>query len=242
MKTAERTGGRSQRENENGRHDLMFRQVLETAADLFAERGYAGTSLQNIADAVGLSRPALYHYVDSKAGVLEALVEDVTMTAANMLEEIAERKDTDARRKLEEAILGLVRWVLERKTLFQLVDRSEAELPEAIATKHEAGKRRVLKALTSIIEEGVLTGVFAATNERVAALGLIGMCNWSAWWYSDRLGLSKEEVARILADMSLRSILREGANAPGREGPLGAVDTLRKDLDHLEKLLNDRSE
>lgn len=229
------------RDTDTGRRDLMFRQVLETAATLFAERGYAGTSLQNIADAVGLSRPSLYHYVDSKAGVLEALVEDVTMTAANLVEEIDQRDDVEPPRKLEEAVAGLVQWVLERKTLFQLVDRSEAELPEEIAAKHEAAKRRVLKAMTSIIRDGVLKGAFVVEDERIAALGLIGMCNWSAWWYSERLGQSKADVARILAEMSIRSLMREETRALEQTGPLGAIKALRSELDYLETLINEDS-
>ena len=57
----------------------LRRTVLEAAAELFAHRGFGGTNLQDIADALELSRPALYYYFKSKEEMLSSLLEEVTV-------------------------------------------------------------------------------------------------------------------------------------------------------------------
>src|SRR5213079_854717 len=55
------------------RRELVENEIYEIAIRLFAERGFAGTSLQDIADALGITRPALYYYVKSKDELLAKL-------------------------------------------------------------------------------------------------------------------------------------------------------------------------
>jgi AcrR family transcriptional regulator len=59
------------------RRELVENEIYENAIRLFAERGFAGTSLQDIADALGITRPALYYYVKSKDELLAKLAADV---------------------------------------------------------------------------------------------------------------------------------------------------------------------
>lgn len=56
------------------RRNHMADEILEKAASLFDERGYGNTPLQDIADAVGIARPSLYHYFRSKEVLLTTLV------------------------------------------------------------------------------------------------------------------------------------------------------------------------
>src|SRR6266478_2520132 len=69
------------------RRDLMESQIMEEATRLFADRGFAGTSLQDIAVATGLTRPALYHYFGSKEDLLSRLVSELTEGPADELGE-----------------------------------------------------------------------------------------------------------------------------------------------------------
>ena len=52
------------------RRDLVMSEILEHATRLFAQRGYDGTTLQDIADAIGITRPGLYNYINSKEQLL----------------------------------------------------------------------------------------------------------------------------------------------------------------------------
>jgi AcrR family transcriptional regulator len=78
----------------------MESQIMEEATRLFADRGFAGTSLQDIADATGLTRPALYQYFGSKEELLSRLVSELTEGPADELGEIRRRTGTTATERL----------------------------------------------------------------------------------------------------------------------------------------------
>src|ERR1700751_1024305 len=74
------------------RRRLVEQEILERAAELFAERGFSGATVQDLADALGVSRPALYYYAKSKDVLLEQLVETPPIDDAKVLEGIRRRR------------------------------------------------------------------------------------------------------------------------------------------------------
>jgi AcrR family transcriptional regulator len=221
----------------NARRDLVEAQILEHATRLFAERGFAATTLQDIAEATGLTRPALYHYIRNKDDVLSRLVEELTEGPAEELHRInadSERPPVERLREMARAVVFNLARTPER---FRLLVRSEAELPEPLAEVYLRGRRRVLREFISVIEEGQRAGQFRPVDARVAALGIIGMCNWVAWWH--RPGQGDEAVAAQLADMAVVSLAEQDHRAGEGEGSARALSLLRQDLDYLERLLKD---
>jgi AcrR family transcriptional regulator len=219
----------------NARRDLVEAQILEHATRLFAERGFAATSLQDIAEAAGLTRPALYHYVRNKDDLLSRLVQELTEGPAEELHRINADPDRPPLQRLQDMARAVVLNVARAPERFRLLIRSEAELPEALADVYTRGRRRVLREFTSVIEEGVAAGQLRPLDPRVAALGIIGMCNWVAWWH--RPGQADETVAAQLADMAVASLAEPGDRGGEGEGPARALSLLRQDLDYLERLL-----
>jgi hypothetical protein len=70
-----------------------------------------------------------------------------------------------------------------------------------------------------------------------AALGVLGMCNWVAWWFRPGRD-SVDAVADQLADMAIGAVQQAGDRTPGGEGPGAALKLLRQDLDYLERILD----
>jgi AcrR family transcriptional regulator len=235
------TGG-SERPGKNGRgggtrRELVENEMYEHAIRLFAERGFAGTNLQDIADAMGMTRPALYYYVKSKDELLAKLAADVAGGSAAEMAELATRPDLDAVGKLRGiARLSVVR-LARQPDRFRLLIRSEAELPAELAESYDANRRAVLKTVADVIEQGIVAGQLRPVDARVAALAVLGMCNWVAWWF--RPGRDDvDAVADQLADMALAAVQRADHRTPEGEGPAAALAMLRQDLDHLERILD----
>jgi AcrR family transcriptional regulator len=218
------------------RRDLMMNEIYDQATRLFAERGFAGTSFQDIADAVGLTRPALYYYVKSKDELLAKLVAEITEGSAAGISAIARRADLDPAAKLHAIMTTSVQRQAQYAARFQLLIRSEAELPDDLAEAHEAGRRAVLKAVARVIDQGIEEGVFRPVDARIAALGLLGMNNWVAWWFQPDGKDGAEMVAGQLADMAVAA-LRSRDQHSAQPGPAGVLRQIRQDLDHLERLL-----
>jgi AcrR family transcriptional regulator len=216
------------------RRDLVEQQIMQHATALFAERGFAGTSLQDIADAMGVTRPALYHYVANKDELLGRLVAEITAEPAVILEEINKCADLGPLDRLRRMVRAIAVHQAAAPERFRLLIRSEAELPEPLSKEYDRGRRRVLTEFVKVLKGGIDAGVFRPMDPRIGALGIIGMINWMAWWYRpDRDGA--EAVAHRLVDMAVNSVLRERAAAELGDGPTAAIATVRQNLDYLEQ-------
>jgi AcrR family transcriptional regulator len=220
----------------SSRRELITGEILEHATRLFAERGYDGTTLQDIAEAIGITRPGLYNYIKSKEELLAALVTDVTENTARIVRTVRLRSDLTSVEKLRALVRSLV---LQRATAperFRVLDRTEAVLPPEVASAHQQAKRAVLTEVRTIIEEGVSRGEFRPRDERIAALSVIGMCNWVAWWFHPSAGHPAEPVADQLAQNAVDMLAYPGADA-GPIAPHRALQAVRENLDYLERFL-----
>jgi len=222
--------------NAGMRNALVQQEIFDQATKLFARKGYAGTSLQDIADAVGLTRPALYHYVKNKSELLAKLVAEITEGAAKDIARIARKTDLTATQRMRDIVQMLVRRTGEDGERFRLLLRSEADLPEEVAKSYDLNRRAVLRSLTDIIDQGVERGEFRPVTAEVAALGTLGIINWVAWWYRPGSRFDLEAISVELAEQALHGLLAEPGRDPSTT-PLDAMRSLRREVDRLQSLL-----
>jgi AcrR family transcriptional regulator len=221
----------------SSRHELVMSEILEHATRLFAERGYDGTTLQDIADAIGITRPGLYHYITSKEQLLAALVKDVSENTASLVRAVRLRTGLSSVEKLRIVVRELVLQRAGAPERFRVLDRTEAALPEDVAALHLKARREVLGELRTIIEEGVSRGEFRPRDERLAALSVLGMCNWVAWWFHPGSSHPAEPVADQLAQNAIDMLAHPQDTGPLTTTPQRALQLARENLDHLERLL-----
>ena len=188
------------------RNDVQRQTILDAASRLFIEKGFAGTNINDIADAVGVTRTALYYYFPSKEHMLEALTEDVTEKAGLLAQSVSRRDALPAKEALEQLILQHAGLILDHPLQFRVVERSESSLPEPHRSTAEAARRTVLENFVSVIQRGIDTGQFRDTNAHIAAFSIIGMCNWCAWWFDADGNVPAEGVASSIADFALRGL------------------------------------
>lgn len=212
-------------------------ELYDTAAALFAERGYSGTSLQDIAEAMGMTRPALYTYVASKEQLLAKLVAEITEGSAAGLAELGSRKELNPVEKLRQMVTFTATFTAEKATRFQLIDRSEAQLPAELAQVHRDAKRKVLGEYTKVISEGISSGHFRPVEEHVTAFGIIGMCNWIAWWFRPDSGHSLEATVAELADFAVRGLVEDHERESEDGGLVGALADVKRDIARMERLI-----
>jgi AcrR family transcriptional regulator len=191
--------------------ELTRRQAIEdVASDLFRERGYAATSIRDIARALSVQGASLYAHVTSKEDVLWAIVERAAQrfeAAADRAEEAtATRRPGDA----AEAIAALVRAHVEVLTsdvneagVFVHEWRAlGAERRASILERRDAYEAR----FRQWIERGIAVGAFAMTDPAIAASTLLSALNGVATWYDPTGRLAPDRVADHLVELSLRML------------------------------------
>jgi AcrR family transcriptional regulator len=221
----------------SSRRELMTSEILEHATRLFAARGYDGTTLQDIADAIGITRPGLYHYISSKEELLAELVREVSENSVHLVREVRLRADLSSVEKLRAVVRALVLQRAGAPERFRVLDRTEAALPEGIAAQHLKARREVLAEMRTIIEEGIARGEFRPRDERLAALSVIGMCNWVAWWFHPGPDHPAEPVADQLANNAVDMLAYPDGTAPLATAPHRALQSMRQNLDYLERFI-----
>lgn len=217
------------------RRRLVEREILERAAELFAERGFAGTTVQDIADALGMSRPALYYYVKSKDVILQQLVENLSINDAKVLEKIYARRDGDPEQKLREMALQLATNAGSNPHQTQILSQSKHHLPEPIAQLNLEAERSITRKLMGVLEQGIRKGQFREVDPRTAALGIIGMCLWTAWWVEDT---PLDQVTEQISDQAVRSVLVSDGDTDLEE-PAALLRAARANLDRLQRSIDD---
>ncbi|MFF0270675.1 TetR/AcrR family transcriptional regulator [Kribbella sp. NPDC004536] len=221
------------------RFDLVEGRIIMEATRLFAERGFAGTSLKDIAEATGLTRPALYHYVRSKEDILAKLVTELAELPAQALRAVNAEKKLTPPQRLRQMAFAVALLQATGPAKFQLLIRSEADLPPDLVKRYAESRRKVLREFVGVIDAGIAAGVFRAVDPRIAALSIIGQCNWVAWWHHDGTPEENERVADQLADLAVASVLAaddvHAEDNPRRR----ALARLRRELDYLEQVIDD---
>ncbi|MFE2186726.1 hypothetical protein [Streptomyces sp. NPDC059455] len=118
--------------------------------------------------------------------------------------------------------------------------KSEAELPADIAKAHADARHAVLDAVVNVLDQGVVADRFRPVGTRVAALGILGICNWVAWWYHPDGSVDIDAVSELLAEMAVAGVQRADDRKLRDDRPGAVIAMLREDLDHLERLISDQ--
>ncbi|WP_449221247.1 TetR/AcrR family transcriptional regulator [Tistrella mobilis] len=233
MNATDGTGSGTVRER---RKALLEREIKDKACTLFARKGFDGTSLTDIADAVGLSRAAIYYYFENKEALLEAIVTEVSERPVQTLLASRDTATDDPVAELRQAVRRQVVGTLERQVLMQMIAVTEAALPPALAARHIASKRRYLEDCRRIIRDGIRAGVFRPVDDRVAALAVIGMAAWTAQWYSPDRPPAAAELADIIGDMAVRTLEADRGEAPAASVE-ALLEGMRDQIARLERML-----
>ncbi|MCL6445779.1 MAG: TetR/AcrR family transcriptional regulator [Alicyclobacillus sp.] len=182
-------------------------EIARAAVQLFEQKGYHATSVQDIADAVGLQKGSLYHYIESKEDLLLQIAQQAITEFNQKLERIL-AQDVPARHKLVQAIENhLVVSITNLQTTTVLL-RETFSLTEPQHQVIQAHTDEYLRLWTRILEEGKATGEFAVQDTKVAALAILGACNWVYRWYKPTGPLPASEIASRFADLFLEGLLR----------------------------------
>ncbi len=217
--------------------EVLRRAILETAVTLFIQRGTAGTSIQDIAESLGLTRTAVYYYFRKKEDILQALSEEVTLSARRIGASVMARGDFDVVATLRDLVQQHAAVIMSHPQGFRVIERNERELSDEHVRAAQGARRAIFENFRAVIERGISSGRFRVVDADVAAFALIGMCNWTAWWFQPGGRMKAEEVSGAIADMAVHALMREDARVARTPDVWESFRLLREDLSYLERQL-----
>ena len=188
------------------RYDGRRREVIAAAAKLFAENGYAATSIADLTEATGLAAGGLYHYIGSKEALLVAICDELLEPLLAQAREIAASDELSPKGQLR-ALLRAWLTHIETHRDHMLVYTQERQVIE-----REPQWRTVRRArkdfeqiLDTILRRGEEAGTMAFEDRSLTLLALLGMVNYTPQWLRPRGRLSAEQIADSYCDLILRA-------------------------------------
>jgi len=197
-------------------YDNKKSKILDAAASLFADRGYAGSRMDEIAKACGVSKSMLYHYFKKKEDVLaDILQEHVSRLIESIKKHVAHGSGTD---KME-YFRGFIEVYLNpsgQSRASHVVALHDMRYLTAQQRKRQVKLERQLLELVENILQQMRAGD-TRTDYRVSAFLLIGMLNWVELWYDESGQMSANKFYERITRLFLTGFLEKNNYMPASE-------------------------
>ena len=207
LEAAERREKKTQRKRE---------AILRSAAAAFRRKGYHGTSMEDISEALLMTKGSLYYYFKDKEEILFACHDfSLDRVLEKMREVILAQKGANAAERLGALIQGLVDVMiddLQGSALALDFTALSDELLDKIIAKRDEFER----GMRAVIQEGVKNGEFREVDAKMATFAILGAINWISKWYRPDGALRAADIGRMYSDLFVKGLAK--GEIPGSHG------------------------
>lgn len=178
-------------------------RIMAEAIRLFYEQGYRGTTLEQIADALGVTKPFVYGVYDKKTDILFDIALQNISSSLEAAQQGFESKGTVSER-LVEVVRRLTKVCIDHQEAVAVYFREQTSLePEQLRVIHGLHKK-FDRVLALLLEDGVRQKEFSLDDSRTASLAISGMVSWTYVWFRNSGRLSQHELMEQMAQYALR--------------------------------------
>jgi len=173
--------------------DKVRRKIVDTASQLYAQKGYTATSIEEISERAGVSLPVTYHYVKNKSEIMRLIMEDLLITFQERLsKEIAGIDDPEE--QLAIAVIQYIKVMDEHREKALLIYQKSSALDRSSRSKVMELEVQVSRVFAGIIVEGIERGVFRELDVDLFSYSIIILAHmWvlKRWHFKGRLTLDR---------------------------------------------------
>lgn len=183
--------------------------ILRSAAKIFNERGYHRTSVADVAEALGVSKPFLYYYLRNKEDILFECSRIATEQLTDVLE-ATRTADASGWQKLEMLFRGYAQVMTTDFGICLIRNSAPGALPPASWAKLRGGRRRLNKEVERIVALGIADGSIRSCDPRVVSFAMFGAFNWLTFWFQSGGPMRPETIADYFLQIFARGVAAGG--------------------------------
>jgi AcrR family transcriptional regulator len=222
VKTRRSPGGASEQEHiRDAVSRLKSERIVSAAVELFYTQGFTNTTLEQVADAIKVTKPFIYAHFRSKAELLADICSRAIKVAHDALNRVTAHQ-VSATLKLETLVRDFMMAVLDHQPHAVIYSREETHLnPEDREAINEL-RRGFDRRFAALLQEGVVAGEFVVEDVPLTALAIGGIVGWSPVWYRSGGRLTQPEAAQRIATLVLamvRAKVPQSQSAPTAPPP-----------------------
>ncbi len=185
----------------------MKERITEQSKALFEKKGFTETSIQDIVDALGVTKGTFYYYFSSKEELLMDIHIRYIENLLSLQDKILSDETKDCKTKLYDMVFMLIHIIEEQGASARVFFRELRNLNDDHLAQVLPKRDQFRLNLQSLLEQGKDNGEFRKDLEvGIATFGILGITNWSYNWYNPKGTLKDHEVAKIFVEMILNGI------------------------------------
>lgn len=187
------------------RYEARRSEVVATAAELFAERGYDSTSMSELTAATGLAAGGLYHYIEGKDDLLIAICDELLEPLLAQAREIVATEAPPVE-QLRQLVAAWVAHVVAHRHHMLVFTQERQAIERQARWRHVRAQRKAFeKILDQLLARGEADGSMTFADRRLSLLALLGMVNYTPQWVRPKGRLSPIKIAEGYCAMALGS-------------------------------------
>jgi len=190
-------------------------KIIQSAIELFGEKGYHATSIQEISEKAEVSKGAVFHYFPNKGDLLFVIHDTFIDIHLEQVERVLMREDLCASEKLRELILDLVQLIADFKPSVIIFARELRNITEDNLAIIKAKRDKSAYMFRKVIEQGVKEGEFRKDLDiDVTVKAIFGMCDWTYLWMDPNGRLTTREIGVCFWQILMGGLKPERSSLP----------------------------
>ncbi|WP_462409728.1 TetR/AcrR family transcriptional regulator [Neobacillus sp. Marseille-QA0830] len=187
----------------------MKDKIMETGILLFDQNGFKSTSIQDIVQELGVTKGTFYYYFNSKEELLKEIHLQYIEGLIQQQDEILKEPSYDFAQKLYEIIFMLICNIKTKRPSARIFTREMRHLSEANIKELKEKRNEFRKHIQKLIEQGIEHGeIKTGMRADILTMGILGITNWSYYWYNPYGEVPEEKVVDIFLELILKGITK----------------------------------
>jgi TetR/AcrR family transcriptional regulator, cholesterol catabolism regulator len=179
--------------------------ILQKAAAMFREKGYAATSMRDLADTVGIEAASLYNHIKSKSEMLQEIIFRISNDAYVQLDELDD-EGLSPLQKIESIMRFHIKMNVDRFEEYHVMVTEWIHLEEPYLTNFTAQRRNYVQKLEAIIQRGIDSKEMKQVLPYVAVLNILSSIRGIEFWHRSRKTYSAAEIEENMVNHLLNGL------------------------------------
>lgn len=183
-------------------------EVILHATEMFRVKGYAATSMRDLATSLGIEAASLYSHVKSKEEILQKICFEMASEFIQGLNEV-DQLDISASEKLQRGIISHTKVIAKDLAASAVFLNEYRYLSEPYLQKFLLLRINYINRFKRFIEQGIKDGEFGDIDKKMAVMTIFSSLNWMPNWYNPTNQLDQERVSNQLADLLINGLKKQ---------------------------------
>jgi TetR/AcrR family transcriptional regulator, cholesterol catabolism regulator len=183
-------------------------EILDAAEAMFSQRGFRAASMNDLAKAVNLTKPSLYHYVSGKEALLVELYERTGEEGIDLIRGVMADPTIEPLEALRRTLVQRILFTCEHKHLLQIFFEDEAELPDELRERMIRQRAEYEANIVSLLNRAAEAGAIRLNAPvRIVVNTVLGAIHWVYRWYNPDGPRSPEQIAEDMTGVLLPGLI-----------------------------------